>query len=469
MQIQPLSLDSLRQKMVQDHLYERIYGSYPEVIEEKKKLVDSVLQTYLSTFGKPKGSLAVVHVPGRLEFLGKHTDYAGGPVLNMAASRGFIAISGKNDSRVVALQENSRAWAPWIFNLESFTRKDIEFGDRHWHTYPERTLHRVARNFGVSSLTGACVAFGSDLPPASGMSSSSSLMIMTLLSLLPHIPLEEDPRFESLGLSTDPLALAQYLACCENGQSCVLGNEVLEGSTGVGTFGGSQDQTAIFHAKQDMLSIHRFCPTRWVLDVPFPRNLALIAGFSGFRAEKTQQAKNAFNLLSAKAKAVVEAYNELAGTHYLWAADLLELEDVEGLLAGPLPSRYRDMGLLDRYKAFYEECQVLIPHATKALRSQDFEALGQTVNRSHDTSRRYLNNISEEIEILVQVARSSGALGASGFGAGFGGSAYALVPKSRTRPFLRAWRDGYLSRVSPPHTPVFFPCYPVSHADPLFA
>ena len=98
MKIELLSLAVLQKNMAQDQLYERIYGIHPEVIDEKKNLLDSVLQTYLSTFGEPRGSLAVIHVPGRLEFLGKHTDYAAGPVLNMAASRGFLAISAKNDS-----------------------------------------------------------------------------------------------------------------------------------------------------------------------------------------------------------------------------------------------------------------------------------------------------------------------------------------------------------------------------------
>jgi len=468
MNIHTLSLSALKERLPKDPYYEAIYGNHPRLIQQKKTLTKSVLRTYLSAFGEPEGPLAVCHVPGRLEFIGKHTDYAGGPVLNMAASQGFIAISAKTNSRCVTLKENASEWSPWVLDLSSFQEKGDEPGDTQWHTYPNRTIGRVRRNFGEQAVTGACVAFGSDLPPASGMSSSSALMIMTFLALLPHVPLHRDRRFQGLELESDPLALAQYLACCENGQSCSLQGELLDGSAGVGTFGGSQDQTAIFHAKPGKLSIHTFCPTRWKEDVDLPQDLAILVAFSGFRAEKTQKAKEAFNRLAERAKAIPQAYNELAGTQYQWAADLLDLEDVEERLAGPLPSQYQNMDLLQRYKAFHAESNLLIPQATEALRNGDYDTVGRAVDESHANSKGYLNNISEEIDILVQIARASGALGASGFGAGFGGSAYALVPSSEVPSFLPAWQERYLARVSPPYDARFFRCFPVSHACSLF-
>ncbi|RKY00159.1 MAG: hypothetical protein DRP54_06005, partial [Spirochaetes bacterium] len=36
--------------------------------------------------------------------------------------------------------------------------------------------------------------------------------------------------------------------------------------------------------------------------------------------------------------------------------------------------------------------------------------------------------------------------GATGFGAGFGGSCYALIEKSRAEKFIEEWKDVYLKK-----------------------
>ena len=40
----------------------------------------------------------------------------------------------------------------------------------------------------------------------------------------------------------------------------------------------------------------------------------------------------------------------------------------------------------------------------------------------------------------------NGAAAASAFGAGFGGSVWALIEKSQTEPFLAAWADAYRAK-----------------------
>ena len=71
------------------------------------------------------------------------------------------------------------------------------------------------------------------------------------------------------------------------------------------------------------------------------------------------------------------------------------------------------------------------------------EGFGVTVARSQDLAGRLLRNQVPETEALVRTARELGAWAASAFGAGFGGSAWALIEQSRGRAFLEQWQNAY--------------------------
>jgi galactokinase len=62
------------------------------------------------------------------------------------------------------------------------------------------------------------------------------------------------------------------------------------------------------------------------------------------------------------------------------------------------------------------------------LRTGDWEGLGRLMDASHDSLRDDYEVSCEELDIAVDAARDSGALGARMTGGGFGGSAVALVP-----------------------------------------
>ena len=48
-----------------------------------------------------------------------------------------------------------------------------------------------------------------------------------------------------------------------------------------------------------------------------------------------------------------------------------------------------------------------------------------------------------ETNFLQKSARELGAIAASAFGAGFGGSVWAMVPNERAAEFIEAWRSAY--------------------------
>jgi galactokinase len=78
------------------------------------------------------------------------------------------------------------------------------------------------------------------------------------------------------------------------------------------------------------------------------------------------------------------------------------------------------------------------------LKHGEVEKIGELVDLSHRNADEFLGNQMPETNLLQSSARKIGALASSAFGAGFGGSVYALVKKSDAEKFLDEWRENYL-------------------------
>ena len=116
-----------------------------------------------------------------------------------------------------------------------------------------------------------------------------------------------------------------------------------------------------------------------------------------------------------------------------------------------------DVPLRDRFSQFVLESTELIPDAGDALSAGDLVRLGQIVDRSHEAAERLLRNQVPETMWLVRDARAREAVAASAFGAGFGGSVWALVPADRAESFRATWAEEYARRFpSPAAASMFF-------------
>ena len=70
--------------------------------------------------------------------------------------------------------------------------------------------------------------------------------------------------------------------------------------------------------------------------------------------------------------------------------------------------------------------------------------LGELVDFSQYLTDVRLKNLVPETRALPQMARHLGAYAASAFGAGFGGSCWAVVEKDRADAFADEWKALYL-------------------------
>lgn len=430
--------------------------------------LDDALQAFKRAFGsRPRSELHCHFVPGRLEVLGKHTDYAGGRSLLAATSCGVVVVSALNRTDSVRVVNADPQFPAATFPLSA----GLEVPIGPWTNYPMTVARRLARNFGGETrLRGVDIAFASDLPPASGMSSSSATIVASFFAVARPNRLAESSRYSRNVCNAEDLAM--YLACNENGR----GFRELDGDRGVGTFGGSEDHTAMLCCKTGMLSVYSFCPTNFERDVPFPDDLVFVVCHSGVFAEKTGEALAKYNAVSARARKACEAYNARYRTEHETIADIVRenMDGVAALLRSAKPGVLQDAlrrsaatqgrqrlldkfgaipnssaepdALLDRFRQFVVESEYFIPRAAAALEQGDLPGFGNLVDQSHFNSRLMLWNIIPEIDFLQQSARKLGAIAASGFGAGFGGSAYAIVRAADTESFMARWKIAYDGR-----------------------
>jgi galactokinase len=367
-------------------------------------------------------------VPGRIEVLGKHTDYGGGRSLICAAERGFDVVSATRADGRVALTDLGRG-ARLTLDLDGPPPAVS------WATYPLTVLRRLSRNF-PEMRRGIDLVFESDLPSAAGMSSSSALMIAVLLALVHANRLDKTAAWTG-NLRNGPEDLAAYAATIENGRTF----RGLIGEGGVGTEGGSEDHTAILCSKPSRVGQYAFCPTRRERSIPLSGGLVFAIGVSGVAARKTGEARDDYNRASRVAGQVLERWLEVTGRRdESLAAAISSSDDAAERLRAMLSG---DQELLDRFDQFLEESTRLVPTAADQLERGDLEGFGVTVARSQDLAGRLLRNQVPETEALVRTARELGAWAASAFGAGFGGSAWALIEQSRGRAFLDQWQNAY--------------------------
>lgn len=369
-------------------------------------------------------------VPGRLEVLGKHTDYAGGRSLICAVEQGICAVAAPRSDELLTVTDIPRA-----------SSIAVRAGDEHaavkWGTYPLTVVRRVARNF-PGPLKGADIFIDSDLPSAAGLSSSSALMIAVLLALVRANDLDASQEWKANIASAEDLAA--YAATIENGS----GFGSLGGERGVGTEGGSQDHTAILCSVRDRLAQYSYRPTVFERAIALPPELTFAVAMSGVRAQKTGNARDDYNRASRAVGALLALANHESGR-------------ADGTLARALGSasdaldrlralaREQDPRLRDRLEQFVVESTELVPAGGDALARGDDAAFGEAVARSQDLGERLLRNQVPETVALARLAREHGAIAASAFGAGFGGSVWALVERGGALPFVNRWHNAYAS------------------------
>ena len=372
-------------------------------------------------------------VPGRLELFGKHTDYAGGRSLLAALPRGFVFVSVPRRDDEVRV-------------IDAASGQSIRVGDalgaRGWPRYAGVVVSRLSRNF-PGATGGMTLSFASDLPPAAGMSSSSALVVGIAHAIIHHWRLSE--RSDWRAQIDGPLALAEYLSSIENGS----GYRYLHGDAGVGTRGGSEDHVAMLLCHPNCFSECSFMPVNHLRDVMLPSAWSVVVASSGVSAEKAGGAREVYNQLAEATRALLRLWNQCEPHAVSLSAALASSAEapdrLKSLVHRHAIDGWQPQALIRRLEHLQLENQ-LVSEASNAIREVNDEAIGVAAGRSQQAAEELLGQQTAETIALASEARAAGALAACSFGAGFGGSVWALVPRRCAAELKQEWLARYLRR-----------------------
>jgi galactokinase len=109
-----------------------------------------------------------------------------------------------------------------------------------------------------------------------------------------------------------------------------------------------------------------------------------------------------------------------------------------------------------------------VPRALAAIAAADEAGLRALSRGTQHDADALLRNQIPETNALAALAHDAGALAASSFGAGFGGSVWAMVHADDAAAVVQRWQAMYLEQHAPPKPVTAFIARPAPAAGELF-
>ena len=378
------------------------------------ELQEELAQSFNKRFGYDPAKL--YFSPGRVNLIGEYTDFNGGHVFPAAISVGtYGAIAPRDDNQIRTYSANYPE-----AGIQTITVTDLAL--RPYDTWIKylRGVMTVMAEAGYPVSKGFDLAIVGDMPTASGLSSSASLEIL-LLNMLQDM----------MGYQIDKLTIVK------------LGQAVENDYLGLKT--GIMDQFAVAFGEDEQ---GIFLDTNTMAYEMVP------AEFGEYRLLVMTTNK--------KRELTDSKYNERRAESEEALALLQENVDVETLGDLTVPQFEaatadfeKDHALvMKRARHAVSENQRTIA-AKAALQAHDLVQFGELLTASHASLRDDFEVSGIELDTLVETAlRQPGVLGARMTGAGFGGSAIALVEKDQVPAVTTAVGDVYTAEIG--YQPAFF-------------
>ncbi len=353
------------------------------------------LATSLFASGFSGRPVVVTSAPGRVNLIGEHTDYNGGPVLPVALERRTAVAASHADDWLVTSTMDAKMRA---VRVDAPMRKA-------WTDYLVGVV-RELRAVGAAPA-GAHIAVASNLPIGAGLSSSAALTVAAAkaLSLL-------------AGRRLTPAQIADVAFRAEHDQ--------------VGVRCGRMDQTIAAHGERGTALLFETA-TGAIQRVPFPGRLWIVE--TGVSHELTGGELNHRRKQCEDALAICRAWRP--GVAHLADLTTEDLPEVERRLPPELFHRVRHV--------VTETARTR--QAAAALASGDLTRLGALLVQGHESLRVDYESTVPEADYIVHSAVERGAYGARLTGAGWGGAVVVLAPPERGARILaevgRDFRDRF--------------------------
>jgi galactokinase len=357
--------------------------------EASGSLRTPVAQAFSDVFGsEPSG---VWSAPGRVNLIGEHTDYNAGLCLPIALPHRTYAAARLRPDRQLRLHSLQSSES---YNLEL---DDIRPGNPSgWGAYAAGVLW--AFDAAGHQVQGLDVMVDGQVPVGAGLSSSAALECAVAAAVSDLL---------GLALLSDDHARAALAGICVNAE-----NTIAMAPT------GGMDQAASLRC-QEANALLLDCRDGSVQQVPFDpsaHGLTLLV----------MNTLATHSLVDGQYEQRRASCDEAA--RQLGVISLREVS-IDGL--GQALDRLSDTRVRARARHVVTEID-RVRQTAALLRAGRMSDVGPVFNASHASMRDDFEISCAELDAAVETATAHGALGARMTGGGFGGSAIALVPASRT-------------------------------------
>lgn len=337
-----------------------------------------VIALFHDTFGREPE--VITRAPGRIEFIGNHTDYNGGTVLGAAIDRGvWVAVARTTNG----VRRFFSAYARDVVALPASTLSK-QTGSNQWVNYPLGVLAAMPE-FGLQAPEGFDFVVVSDLPAGAGLSSSAALELASSLAFLAITA--QKPVRETV------VKIGRHAENHFVGVPC-----------------GILDQGVSGFGRKDAL-VFIDCRIPRFETVPLPAS----AHFWVFNTHTKHALVD--GLYAERHRECMEAASRLG------VAQLADLgtRGLEAKQSAMPPVVYR------RARHVVEEID-RVQRTIAALRREDLTAVGELLKASHLSSKILFENSTPELDHLVEdLSPHPHVYGARLTGGGFGGAVMALT------------------------------------------
>ena len=347
---------------------------------------------FRDAFGTAPGVAA--SAPGRVNLIGEHTDYNGGPVLPAALQRRTSVVAGPSDRWEMVSTVDGQVHGAVIDGALP----------HEWTGY----LIGVARELRAigAAPAGARIAVASAVPIGAGLSSSAALTVAAARALS-----------ALAGRRLDAATRVDVASKAEHEQ--------------VGVRGGRMDQTIAVYGKRGTALLFETGSGRRTR-VPMPGRIWLVeTGVShkltgGELNERRRECEAALAILRRR----------WPGLAFVAELPPAKLPEAERLLEEPLTRRVRHV--VTETSRVHE--------AVRALAAGDLPRLGALLVAGHESLRDDYESSCAEADFIVESAMRRGAYGARLTGAGWGGAVLMLAQEDREHAVVRGIRRDFAER-----------------------
>lgn len=370
--------------------------------------VSEIKSEFIKLYGGNEDDLRVFASPGRVNLIGEHVDYCGGPVFPAALTMKTTIVARKRNDDIIRLKATDLDIMVETTISEMANLKDkLKWGDYQIGVAVE--LQKAGYE-----ICGCDLLYDDTTPHGGGLSSSAAIEISTALMFATF-------SNEKNGIKSpvDMIEMAK------------LGQAAEHNFIGVNC--GIMDQFASAMGKADH-AIYLDCATLNYEHIPLAlgdyclvlsnTNKKHSLGSSKYN-ERRGECEEGLNAL----KTVLPNITQLSDV------SIEEFEKHKNVIENPIVQK--------RIKHVVYECD-RVHKSVSALKSGDLKTFGELMNASHNSLQYDYEVSCDELDCLANNAQKlDGVLGSRMTGAGFGGCTVSIVDKDCVDAFIKTLGELY--------------------------